>query len=50
MTDRTIDQLISLRGRTAVITGGGRGIGQAIARRFVEAGVRLIQKKYYRIV
>ena len=42
MSDRTIEELISLRGRTSVITGGGRGIGQAIARRFVEAGARVV--------
>lgn len=33
--------LISLRGRAAVITGGGRGIGAAIARRLAEAGANL---------
>ena len=38
MSDCSIEDLISLEGRTAVITGGGRGIGYAIARRFIEAG------------
>ncbi|OAI41415.1 hypothetical protein AYO38_03800 [bacterium SCGC AG-212-C10] len=32
----------SLEGRTAIITGGSRGIGLAIARTFVDAGARVI--------
>jgi NAD(P)-dependent dehydrogenase (short-subunit alcohol dehydrogenase family) len=39
---RTVADLISLHGRTAVITGGGRGIGEAIARRLAEAGANLV--------
>lgn len=39
---RPLADLISLRGRTAVITGGGRGIGTAIARRLAEAGSNLV--------
>jgi NAD(P)-dependent dehydrogenase (short-subunit alcohol dehydrogenase family) len=36
--DRSIGELISLRGRRSVITGAARGLGYAIARRFAEAG------------
>jgi NAD(P)-dependent dehydrogenase (short-subunit alcohol dehydrogenase family) len=42
LATRGIAELISLNGRTAVITGGARGLGQAIARRFAEAGARLV--------
>lgn len=34
--------LLDLRGRTAVVTGGAEGIGFAIARRFAEAGARVV--------
>src|SRR6185312_13980835 len=34
--------LFSLEGKTALITGGSRGIGYAIARAYIDAGARVI--------
>jgi 2-deoxy-D-gluconate 3-dehydrogenase len=39
--DISLNELIRLEARTAIVTGGATGIGAAIARRFVEAGARV---------
>jgi len=41
-TDRSLAELWSLRGRGAVVTGGARGIGEAVARRLAEAGASVL--------
>ena len=41
-TSRSIDELLDLTGKTAVVTGGAMGIGLAIATRLHEAGANLV--------
>ncbi|MBK6510361.1 MAG: SDR family NAD(P)-dependent oxidoreductase [Haliea sp.] len=38
----SIAELVSLAGRVAVVTGGGRGLGKAIALRLAEAGADVL--------
>ncbi|RAQ94335.1 SDR family NAD(P)-dependent oxidoreductase [Thermogemmatispora tikiterensis] len=42
VSQKTLAELISLRGRNAVITGGARGLGLAIAERLAEAGAGVL--------
>jgi len=42
ISDRSVTELISLAGRTAVVTGGAVGIGWAISRRLAEAGANVV--------
>jgi 2-deoxy-D-gluconate 3-dehydrogenase len=44
MTQTTppLDELISLRGRTAIVTGGAMGIGRGIVERLAEAGAAVV--------
>jgi 3-oxoacyl-[acyl-carrier protein] reductase len=41
-TERAAEMPFTLEGKTALVTGAGRGIGRAIARRLVAAGARVM--------
>ena len=42
MSSKVIATLFDLSGTTAVVTGAGRGIGQAVAELFAGAGARVV--------
>jgi NAD(P)-dependent dehydrogenase (short-subunit alcohol dehydrogenase family) len=42
MTTRTVSQLFDLKGRTALVTGGSRGLGLQMAHALGEAGARIM--------
>ncbi|WP_106398804.1 SDR family NAD(P)-dependent oxidoreductase [Actinocorallia populi] len=42
VSNSSLAELVSLRGRRAVVTGGARGLGKAIASRLAEAGADLV--------
>jgi len=42
VTTHSVADLVSLKGRTAVVTGGARGLGKAIARRLAQAGADVL--------
>jgi NAD(P)-dependent dehydrogenase (short-subunit alcohol dehydrogenase family) len=42
VSGQSLQQLVSLNGKAAVVTGAGRGIGLAIARRLTEAGANVL--------
>jgi NAD(P)-dependent dehydrogenase (short-subunit alcohol dehydrogenase family) len=42
VSNKSIAELVSLQGRSAVVTGGARGLGKAIASRLAEAGANVL--------
>ncbi len=42
VSGHTLAQLVSLAGRSCVVTGGARGLGKAIAQRLLEAGANVL--------
>ncbi|HZO36925.1 MAG TPA: SDR family oxidoreductase [Solirubrobacteraceae bacterium] len=42
LSDRSLKELVSLDGKVAVVTGGGRGLGAAIVRRLSQAGAAVV--------
>lgn len=39
---KPLAELLSLKGRTAIVTGGGRGLGKQVVARFAEAGANVV--------
>ena len=42
VSGKSIAELISLKGRVAVVTGGAQGLGNAMVRRLAEAGAAVL--------
>jgi NAD(P)-dependent dehydrogenase (short-subunit alcohol dehydrogenase family) len=42
VSDKSLSELVSLKGRVAVVTGGAQGLGKAMVRRLAEAGASVL--------